>query len=1478
MARGRNHNRNRNQQNQSTQQHQQNQNQKQTTQKQQQHQPSQKHLIYQQQHPQLSGCQMQQMQSTNASDAPVAAIYQENNSISGNEIDGGGGGYSDGSNQHSLDQPHTPSTNSESYGHNNKSNNYNYDNNDHHHDVGHNEVLANVIPSPATNNDGIAIKTHLEMNGDPSTTTYTYQMTMSNNSPSDFSQNKRNNANSLPTQPQQHQDESNSAEEQTIDSSEYRLPTENTTQRVTNGQFSSSPASSSSLQQREEHEEYENNLSNVGSNEHYYINRSPVIEHSVSVIAQVTPNNDQHFADNCDDRHQLKQEVTTVCDNPSDNLTTTSTNTITMGQKNTKGGEISPSSSSAHIREFRESPLPAQNTASNNGSRVQSPGLPTITVSDCSTATTNSTPLYPNPTQSGGYSQRCDNSDKRGIYDFEQAKQEFNDHNSSSSNTTTPANKESSAHGMEGQNTSLSSPSSSPSSYRSPSPTSMYSQMRYNYVKLEDVPEQEEEEYEEDEDDSDEGNETDEGVAAAAALKQKPNSQFATHQQNVAGSHSNLDNEFLQRKNSASLSPDRLQYTTRSIDINHSNNSTDSNLSTSYPDSGMGESIASSTTTSTTNGRCSSTSSMQQQQHHMKYQQQQQQHQHFVRDGSSTDYPSERLVCIESISLPDVVVESTNSCGNASSSANGSGGGVGSSNNTSSDSNAGEERDIININGATGNAMGNVHFIPIHVEGSSSGRSSPRKQSVDDSVVGSGKTTIEIIEDVTEFQPLNFGHKSTVQNDLKAESLKKELLEQKTQFTQQLEDAHKNVNQLQTKINEMQMKIESLEQELSTKTWNVERLQGELNAAQRDDEYVRQKLKVLEDEKTNLRHRFHECEDELKAKYDELETQYNELQEKYKQTQALASNLQTQLAQAQTEAQEQREEVERIRTSLDEQVALLKSALENSENERKICEDKWQREFEMLRTQNMEREESIMTDCEWQLRETQKQCKERIDKVEAARREAVENVELLENELETLSREIDDLKIYQKQMTSLRGVVDEQATSIQTLMSQIESLKQELETANTSLQEQIEAVTKIKFHCDNALYDKERQMIYRIDEVRNEAAAFWEDKLYTEMTRLKNELESVYVDERRDALDKLQIEHVEELKALTNRYTANEEELRAELTEAQEALERKSREFLELREKSDHALLQTRMHLDRADRDFQKAMCQEEERREALESKLRSEFEAEKEEMEEKFRERLGQVKEEFAKELQINTQELKAEHEKELQKLRAKLTAEKEQALQELAERHRQKMFDAEEKVKEIELRYKRDLKDLKAAYDAEKIALDKRDISNANEIEQLHRKCRCLTNLFEEMRMRYERRDPRPEDLREIAELRERCESQERDMYLLTDRLREMQIQMNELQQNNANSNKKTKQVKKPPPKSIPTNCDVIYEENEERDSPPPNSYATDTINEDDIDANNTNRTDDSKKQQIVDISKTKSKLITDNQQDDSHMITAM
>jgi len=53
-----------------------------------------------------------------------------------------------------------------------------------------------------------------------------------------------------------------------------------------------------------------------------------------------------------------------------------------------------------------------------------------------------------------------------------------------------------------------------------------------------------------------------------------------------------------------------------------------------------------------------------------------------------------------------------------------------------------------------------------------------------------------------------------------------------------------------------------------------------------------------------------------------------------------------------------------------------------------------------------------------------------------------------------------------------------------------------------------------------------------------------------------------------------------------------------------------------------------------------------------------------------------------------------------------------------------------------------------------------------------------------FEEMRIRYERRDPRPEDIRRIDELKTVVDSQEQDIYHLTEQLRELQLQLQEKQ----------------------------------------------------------------------------------------------
>lgn len=84
---------------------------------------------------------------------------------------------------------------------------------------------------------------------------------------------------------------------------------------------------------------------------------------------------------------------------------------------------------------------------------------------------------------------------------------------------------------------------------------------------------------------------------------------------------------------------------------------------------------------------------------------------------------------------------------------------------------------------------------------------------------------------------------------------------------------------------------------------------------------------------------------------EELETQHTELEEKYQQTKSLASTLQTQLAFAQSDTEQCRTEKEKLREEKDAELKSLQEALDKSQKERKESEEKWKKEFEVLRTQ-----------------------------------------------------------------------------------------------------------------------------------------------------------------------------------------------------------------------------------------------------------------------------------------------------------------------------------------------------------------------------------------------------------------------------------------------------------------------------------------------------------------------------------------------
>lgn len=100
--------------------------------------------------------------------------------------------------------------------------------------------------------------------------------------------------------------------------------------------------------------------------------------------------------------------------------------------------------------------------------------------------------------------------------------------------------------------------------------------------------------------------------------------------------------------------------------------------------------------------------------------------------------------------------------------------------------------------------------------------------------------------------------------------------------------------------------------------------------------------------------------------------------------------------------------------------------------------------------------------------------------------------------------------------------------------------------------------------------------------------------------------------------------------------------------------------------------------------------------------------------------------------------------------------------------------------------------------------------------------------------MRIRYERREPRAEDIREIDELKSVIDAQDKDLRKLTEQLREMQMyqrfdprQMGfDQHQQQQELLQQTQAMRATKPKKTKINCDVIYEEeNEEQELPTSN-----------------------------------------------------
>lgn len=198
---------------------------------------------------------------------------------------------------------------------------------------------------------------------------------------------------------------------------------------------------------------------------------------------------------------------------------------------------------------------------------------------------------------------------------------------------------------------------------------------------------------------------------------------------------------------------------------------------------------------------------------------------------------------------------------------------------------------------------------------------------------------------------------------------------------------------------------------------------------------------------------------------DELEKQYRETVGKLQRMQCLMSTLNVQLVQMSGDVEKLRQERDEILDKLTVQEKILRDVLQTSIEEREQLNFKWKHDFEQLRNVNCDREEHLMEDCEWKLRQMMKQCKEKIEKVEKEKLELKDQAKVDRQTIKSQRDEIKTLKVCEIEVNHLRGLNTEQKDSIKSMMQRIDDLNSDLNSTRKRLQKEIDSALQIKRDC-----------------------------------------------------------------------------------------------------------------------------------------------------------------------------------------------------------------------------------------------------------------------------------------------------------------------------------------------------------------------------------------------------------------------------
>ncbi|XP_049959630.1 golgin subfamily A member 6-like protein 22 isoform X3 [Schistocerca serialis cubense] len=518
--------------------------------------------------------------------------------------------------------------------------------------------------------------------------------------------------------------------------------------------------------------------------------------------------------------------------------------------------------------------------------------------------------------------------------------------------------------------------------------------------------------------------------------------------------------------------------------------------------------------------------------------------------------------------------------------------------------------------------------------------------------------------------------------------------------------------------------MEELSRDAMVKGAGMDRLQAELEAANKDSESVRQKLRQLESELTTYRQQNADLLEQLNQKTTEDSESTKKLEEKVKELEVQLKDM-----------QQERDRLEKLRIQLEaereEEMKIVQEALDEAQQEKA----EMQAQFEKLHTETTNREQQMLDDFEWKLREVEQACKKRLVEKEQAFEEKIkETTKKLEQQHKG---EIATLKAYEAEVHQLRGLSHEQQRSMRNAARQTEELqvaekmlKEEVARLKTVIETEKSYAATIQNIHDKHVAEAERKLQSQLQIQRNEINAQWEERTQREFSRLKSEMEKVHNEEKKVAIQSIRKQLEDELQKTKGdlekklqKSLREVEQLRSNLAEKEQYYQK---EIEKTRTNADRDIFDLRRKLDKIDMAYQEQMEKLTEKHEKEIEHLNEEAERRVQQVEQNWqlqisstRATLELVKEQMQRDADERMESLKEKYQQQLESQWEKLNNEKEDAIKSLEEKHQNEMKQFRDEVEEMKKMYMTREKELNAAIENLQLLLDKKN----KDIDELQR-----------------------------------------------------------------------------------------------------------------------------------------------------------